>query len=61
VHVQAGLTTPRHIAGFIREIQVSRRMIAGNRESRDPGIGEGDERSLTVFFKAPGTAALPTA
>src|SRR5437763_7735035 len=33
VHVQAGLTTPRHIAEFVRESRVSRHMIAGNRES----------------------------
>src|SRR5262249_48240847 len=31
VHVQAGLTAPRHIAGFIPESRVSRFRIAGNR------------------------------
>jgi hypothetical protein len=52
VHVQAGLTTPRHIAEFIRESRVSRLMVAGNRESRDPGIGERVERFVIVVFRS---------
>ena len=60
VHVRAGLTTPRHIAEFIRESRVSRLMIAGNRESREPGIGERVERFLLVVFKSLGTTPRPT-
>jgi hypothetical protein len=43
---------PRHIIEFIRESRVSRLMIAGNRESRDPGIGARVERFLCVVFKS---------
>jgi len=52
VHVQAGLTTPRHITEFIRESRVTRLMIAGNWESQQPGIGERVERFLIVVFKS---------
>jgi hypothetical protein len=60
VHVQAGLTTPRHIAGFVRESRVSRLMIAWNRESREPGIGERVERFLVVDSKSLGATPHPT-
>jgi hypothetical protein len=50
------LTTPRHIGGFIGESQISRLMVAGDRDSRDPGIGERVERFLIVVFKSLGTA-----
>jgi len=56
VQVQAGLTTPRHVVKFILESRVSRLMVAGNRESRDPGIGERVERFMMVVFKALGLA-----
>jgi hypothetical protein len=59
-HVEAGLTTPRHIAGFIRESGVSRLMIAGNRE-REPAMGERAKRFLIVVFKLLGTTPCPTA
>ena len=42
VWVKSGLTTPRHIADFIRESRVRVLMVAGNRESRQNrflGIG----------------------
>lgn len=57
VHVQAGVTTPRHIIDFIRNARVSRLMVAGNRESRDPGIGERVERFLLVVLKSLGAMA----
>ena len=52
VHVQAGVTTPRHVIEFIRDARVLRLMIAGNRESRDPGIGERVERFLLRVFRS---------
>jgi hypothetical protein len=51
VHVQAGVTTSRHIAGFIRESRVSSLMIAGNRKSREPGIGQRAGHFLIVVFR----------
>jgi hypothetical protein len=36
-------------------------MIAGNRESREPGIGERVERFLIVVFSSLGTTPRPTA
>jgi hypothetical protein len=36
-------------------------MIAGNRESREPGIGERVERFLMVVFKSLRTTPRPTA
>jgi hypothetical protein len=59
VWVRAGLTTPRRIAGFIRESRVSRLLIAGNRESRDPGIGERVERFLVAVFRSLATTTRP--
>jgi hypothetical protein len=59
VHVQPGVTTPRHVAEFIRESRVSRLLIAGNRESRDPGIGERVERFLIVVFTGLATPRRP--
>jgi hypothetical protein len=52
VHVEAGLSTPRMISRFLIETRVSVLMIAGNRESRDPGIGARVERFLCVVFKS---------
>jgi hypothetical protein len=52
VHGCAGLTAPRQIAEFMRESRVSRLMVAGNRESRDPGIGDRAEWFLIVAFKS---------
>jgi Circularly permutated YpsA SLOG family len=50
----------RHIADFIRESRVSRLMVAGSRETRDPGIGERVERFLIVVFRSLVTAPRPT-
>jgi hypothetical protein len=61
LHVQPGVTTPRHVVRFLGDARVSRLMVAGNRESRDPGIGDRVERFLVVVFKSLGTAARPTA
>jgi hypothetical protein len=36
-------------------------MIAGNRESRQPGIGERVERFLIIVFESLGTRPRPTA
>ena len=36
-------------------------MVAGNRESKQPGIGEGVERFLLVVFRALATSPRPTA
>ncbi|MGC1722334.1 MAG: putative molybdenum carrier protein, partial [Isosphaeraceae bacterium] len=58
---RAGLSTPRHIAEFIREARVRVLMVAGNRESKQPGIGEGVERFLLVVFRALATSPRPTA
>ena len=54
VYVKTGLTTPRHIAEFIRESRLTTLMVAGNRESRQPGIGERVERFLLIVFKSLG-------
>jgi hypothetical protein len=61
VFVKPGLTTPRHIADFIRESRVSRLMVAGDRESRAPGIGERVELFLIVVFESLGNPRRPTA
>src|SRR5262249_18518498 len=55
------LDDPRHIAEFIRESRVSRLMVAGTRESREPGIGEGVERFLILVFKSLATMPRRTA
>jgi hypothetical protein len=53
VWVKPGITTPRHILGFLAEAPyITWLMIAGNRESRDPGIGERVEQFLIVVFKS---------
>jgi hypothetical protein len=45
VHVQYRVSTPLHIAEFIRgNRHFKALMIAGNRESRDSGIGDRVER-----------------
>jgi hypothetical protein len=54
VWVKPGLTTPRHIADFIRESRVRVFMVAGNRESRQPGNGARVERFLTTVFTSLG-------
>jgi hypothetical protein len=55
VWVEPGLTTPRQIVGFLAESPyITRLLVAGNRESRDPGIGERVERFLLVVFKSLG-------
>jgi hypothetical protein len=48
------------VIGFLWEAPyIKRLMIAGNRESRDRGIGERVERFLIVVFKALGKRAGP--
>jgi hypothetical protein len=59
VHVQPGLTPPRHIARFIPEIRVSRLMIAGNWETRDPAIEKRVERFLLVVFESLARGPMP--
>jgi hypothetical protein len=55
VWVKPGLTTPRHIRGFLADAPyIKRLLIAGNQESRDPGIGERVERFLLVLLKSLG-------
>jgi hypothetical protein len=62
VHIQAGLSRPSHVIGFLREAPyIKRLMIAGDGESPDPGIGERVERFLIVVFKTRGIVARPTA
>jgi hypothetical protein len=58
---QPGLSSWRPVIEFARESRVRILMVAGNRESRDPGIGERVERFLIVVFKALGTRPRPTA
>jgi hypothetical protein len=51
LQVQAGLSTPRIIAEVLAQSGVSVLMVAGNRESRQPGIGERVERFLLSVFE----------
>ena len=54
-HVEAGLTTPRQIAESLQAAPyLNRLMVAGNRESRQPGIGARVERFLMTFFTSLG-------
>ena len=50
VHVQAGISTPRIVAMFLRSARVQVVMVAGNRESRAPGIGDRVESFLGVVL-----------
>ena len=61
VYVKAGLTTPRHIAEFSRESRVTTLMVAGNRESKQPGIGDRVVRFLIVVFESLGLTPRPSA
>jgi hypothetical protein len=61
-HIRAGLSRPSHVIGFLREAPyIKRLMIAGNRESRDPGIGDRVERFMLVVFRSLATTPRPTA
>jgi hypothetical protein len=56
VWVEPGVSTPRAIAGFLRGVRRDGRpvrtvLIAGNRESLAPGIGERAERFLLAVFR----------
>jgi hypothetical protein len=46
VRVGEGGTTPRHVARWIRERHVRTLNVAGNSESKAPGIGDRVERFL---------------
>jgi hypothetical protein len=60
VWVQPGLKTPRHIAEFIRENRHFKvLMMAGNRECRDPGIGDRVEAFLMVVSRRLGLRPGP--
>jgi hypothetical protein len=48
--VKEGLTTPRLVAGWLSERGVKVLNVAGNRESRDPGIGGRVEAFLGRLF-----------
>ncbi len=61
VHIQAGLMTLRHFAEFIRASRVTTLMVAGNRESRQPSIGERVERYLIAAFGLLRNRLRPTA
>jgi Circularly permutated YpsA SLOG family len=61
VYSKSALTTPRHIAEYIRISRIRILMIAGNRESRQPGIGERVEGFLIVVFKSLGFPPRSTA
>jgi hypothetical protein len=50
VHVLAGLRTPRIIAEDLAQSGVRVLLVAGNRESRQPGIGLRVERFLLSVF-----------
>jgi hypothetical protein len=55
VWVEPGLSTPRHIVEFIAGMPHAKiLMVAGNRESRQPGIGERVERFLITMFSSLG-------
>ena len=52
VWVQPGVSRPSHIVHWLRETpHVKVLMVAGNRESRAPGIGDRVERFLGVVFR----------
>jgi Circularly permutated YpsA SLOG family len=58
VWVKPGLSTPRHIRQFLTESRhITRLLVAGERESRDPGIGVRVERFLLVVFTSLGPMA----
>jgi hypothetical protein len=51
VHVQSGTVTPREVIAWLGETpHVRVLMVAGNRESKAPGIGGRVERFLEVVF-----------
>jgi hypothetical protein len=60
VAIKPGLTSPRHITEFIRVAGVSRLMLAGDRESRHPGIAARVERYLLVVFRSLATTRHQT-
>lgn len=49
--VEGGITTPNDVANWARSWRVRRLMVAGNRESSSPGIGERVERFLGRVFR----------
>jgi hypothetical protein len=52
VHVEPGTVTPREVIAWIREApHVKTLLVAGNRESRSPGIGGRVERFLGVVLR----------
>ena len=51
LRVEEGVTTPRHVARWIREHDIRVLNVAGNRESKAPGIGDRVERFLGQVFK----------
>ena len=52
VWVAPGLSRPSHVVGFLRSSpHVKAVMVAGNRESRAPGIGARIERFLGAVFR----------
>jgi len=53
VHVQDRGTTPRQVVAFLAEApHVKVPLVAGNREGRNPGVGEPVERFLSVVFRS---------
>jgi hypothetical protein len=53
VWVRPGLTTPRQIFEWLTEAPyITRLLVAGNRASWEPGIGERVERFLLVVFRS---------
>jgi Circularly permutated YpsA SLOG family len=57
VWVETGRTRPSHVADFLRSSPHFRTvMVAGNRESRAPGIGARVERFLCDVFRRLGCA-----
>ncbi len=58
VHVEEGLSRPSQLATFLREGRHFKvLMIAGNRESKIPGIGDRVERFLGAVFRLIGAGA----
>ena len=56
VWVEPGASTPREVAGFILDVRLKARrvgsvLVAGNRESLAPGIGERAERFMLAVFR----------
>jgi hypothetical protein len=49
--VGEGVTTPSHVARWIREHRIRTLNVAGNRESKAPGIGDRVERFLGRVFR----------